>query len=129
MKKLFFYERPGAAGIKLFYWHFLRPLKCHALLEGLPGVPDPKPLRNRTRTQDERMNPVVKKKMALLKEAGKVPAKDVDRARNRAAHQEKLKATAKERMTRRRTKFDFDLWDAPKPDTKVYFWLRSLIST
>jgi len=95
-----------------------KPLRCHAMLEGLPGVPDPKPIRPRVRTVEERMNPVVKKKLALLKEQGLVTAKDKDRARNRAVYQQMKKQVTEDKKTRRRTKFDFDLWGADATEEK-----------
>jgi len=93
----------------------IKPLRCHANLSGLPGVPDPKPIRNRTRTAEERMNPVVKRKLKSLAESGILSKKMKGALLQRANHLEKKKATEQERQTRRRTKFDFDLWDEEQP--------------
>lgn len=95
----------------------MKPLRCHALLDGLPGAPDPKPNRNRTRTVEERVNPVVKKKQDILREQGVVSKKEKEAKLQRAAQIQQKKNTAAERKTRRRTKFDFDLWDAPEVST------------
>lgn len=89
----------------------LKPLRCHSLLDGLPGVPDPKPNRTRTRLPEDRVNPVVKKKLKTLVEAGIIPKKMRGALANRAKYIRQRKETEAERKTRRRTKFDFDLWD------------------
>lgn len=89
----------------------LKPLRCHSLLDGLPGVPDPKPNRTRTRLPEDRINPVVKKKLKTLVEAGIIPKKMRGALANRAEYIRQRKETEAERKTRRRTKFDFDLWD------------------
>ena len=85
--------------------------RCHSLLDGLPGVPDPKPNRPHTRTPAERINPVVAKKLKAAASAGRLPAKFVTGLAHRAEAASRRKATEAERATRRRTKFDFDLWD------------------
>lgn len=94
----------------------VKPLKCFALLEGLPGAPDPKTHRNRTRTTEERMNPVVKRKLKTLIEAGVVSKKMKSALANRAEYLKQREETQAERRTRRRTKFDFDLWDEDSPN-------------
>jgi len=88
-----------------------KPLKCHSMLDGLPGVPDPKPVRPRIRTAAERMNPVVQHKKDLLAKAGVISKKTIQARNNRAEHLRRKKASEADRKTRRRTKFDFDLWD------------------
>jgi len=116
----------------------IRPLKCHALLNGLPGVPDPKPVRNRIRTTEERMNPVVKKKLKSMIESGMMSKKMKGALSHRASQQAQKKETAAERKTRRRTKFDFDLWDndtavaapaTPKPESLEEEWLEKETKT
>jgi len=88
-----------------------KPLKCFALLEGLPGANDPKIKRNRLRTKEERMNPVVKRKLKTLVEQGIVSKKLKGSLATRAEYIKQRKENEAERRTRRRTKFDFDLWD------------------
>jgi len=88
-----------------------KPLKCFALLQGLPGANDPKIKRNRLRTKEERMNPVVKRKLKTLVEQGVVSKKLKGSLATRAEYIKQRKENEAERRTRRRTKFDFDLWD------------------
>jgi len=98
----------------------IKPLKCHSLLQGLPGVPDPKPMRRRTRTLDQRMNPVVKQRIEGMISAGIIPRKMVESKKDREMYLQMKKRTAAERQTRRRTKFDFDLWDQTvKPGEEI----------
>jgi len=87
-----------------------KKLKCFQILEGLPGAPDPVPLRNHTLTPDQRENPIVKEmKMRKIKE-GKINKKHLDRTKDRANYLAKKEENKEEAKTRRRTKFDFDLW-------------------
>jgi len=87
-----------------------KKLKCFAILEGLPGAPDPVPLRNFTLTPEQRENPIVKDmKMKKIK-AGKIQKKHLDRVKDRKSYLEKKESMKEEAKTRRRTKFDFDLW-------------------
>lgn len=87
-----------------------KKLKCFAILEGLPGAPDPVPLRNFTLTPEQRENPIVKDmKMKKIK-AGKIQKKHLDRVKDRKNYLEKKESMKEEAKTRRRTKFDFDLW-------------------
>jgi len=88
-----------------------KPLKCFALLNGLPGAANPVPLRNHTLTPEQRENPIVKDvRLRKIKE-GKIQKKHVDRVKDRRKHLEKKEATKAEAKTRRRTTFDFDLWE------------------
>jgi len=87
-----------------------RKLRCFANLEGLPGVPDPKPLRNRTKLPEDRENPIVKAMKEKKVASGKLGKKDAERIASRKRHHEEKEASKEERKTRRRTKFDFDIW-------------------
>lgn len=88
-----------------------KKLRCFANLEGLPGVPDPKPMRNRTLLPEDRENPVVKKMREDKIKAGKMSRKTLERSENRKRHLESKDAGKSVRNTRRRTVFDFDIWD------------------
>jgi len=85
-------------------------LRCFSNLEGLPGVPDPKPIRNSTLTPLERENPIVKDMKLKKIQAGKIQKKYVDSKVDRAKFKKMKKDNKVEAMTRRRTNFDFDLW-------------------
>jgi len=87
-----------------------RKLRCFANLEGLPGVPDPKPLRNRTRLPEDRENPIVKAMKEKKVKTGKLGKKDAERIASRKRQLEEKEAGKEERKTRRRTNFDFDIW-------------------
>jgi len=87
-----------------------RKLRCFANLEGLPGVPDPKPLRNHTKLPEDRENPIVKAMKEKKVASGKLGKKDAERIASRKRHHEEKEASKEERKTRRRTKFDFDIW-------------------
>merc|ERR1719430_2143136 len=89
----------------------VKKLRCFANLEGLPGVPDPKPVRNFTLTPLERENPIVKDMKLKKIQAGKIQKKFVDSKTDRAKFKKMKDDNKAEAMTRRRTKFDFDLWD------------------
>jgi len=88
-----------------------KPLKCFALLNGLPGAANPVPVRNHTLTPEQRENPIVKDKRLRNIKEGKIQKKHLDRVKDRKTHLEKKEATKAEAKTRRRTTFDFDLWD------------------
>ena len=88
-----------------------KPLKCFALLNGLPGAANPVPVRNYTLTPDQRENPIVKDKRLRKIKEGKIQKKHLDRVKDRKMHLEKKEATKAEAKTRRRTTFDFDLWE------------------
>ena len=98
-----------------------KPLKCFALLNGLPGAANPVPLRNHTLTPEQRENPIVKDvRLRKIKE-GKIQKKHLERVKDRKKHLEKKEAAKAEAKTRRRTTFDFDLWgdeDGKKEETK-----------
>jgi len=88
----------------------IKPLRCFANLEGLPGAKDPMPIRNYTKTPEERENPIVKQMKLQKVKSGKIQKKHVDGKKDRAAHLKKKEAGKEEAVTRRRTKFDFDMW-------------------
>jgi len=87
-----------------------KPLKCFANLLGLPGANDPIKKRNRTKLPEERVNPVVKDIQTKAIKAGKVKKKKMEATRARMAEAKRKQETLLDRTTRRRTKFDFDLW-------------------
>lgn len=91
-----------------------KPLKCFSNLLGLPGAKDPVKKRNRTKLPEERMNPIVKDMMEKAAKAGKVKQKVLKAEKVRREAANKKKSEALEKTTRRRTKFDFDLWDEGK---------------
>jgi len=96
-----------------------RKLRCFANLEGLPGVPDPKPLRNRTKLPEERENPIVKAMKEKKVKAGNVGKKNAERIASRKRHLEEKEANKEEKKTRRRTNFDFDIWADEEDDSKL----------
>ena len=75
-----------------------------------PGAPDPVPVRNKTRKPEERENPIVTKMRNRKIKEGKIQKKHLDRTRDRQRQLAKKETSQKEAKTRRRTKFDFDLW-------------------
>jgi len=81
-----------------------KPLRCHANLT--PEVPQEK-----HETPGQRRNPITVAKEKKLKEQGIVKAKAKLAKKHRQAANKIREATALERSTRRRTNFDFDLWD------------------
>merc|ERR550517_1171073 len=91
-------------------WKKPRKLRCFANLEGLPGVPDPKPLRNKTKLPEDRENPIVKAMKEKKVKSGKLGKKDAERIASRKRQLEEKEAGKEERKTRRRTNFDFDIW-------------------
>ena len=93
--------------------------RCFANLEGLPGVPDPKPLRNRTKLPEERENPIVKAMKEKKVKAGNVGKKNAERIASRKRHLEEKEANKEEKKTRRRTNFDFDIWADEEDDSKL----------
>ena len=76
----------------------------------MPGVADPKPLRNKTRLPEDRENPIVKAMKEKKVKEGKLGAKDAERIASRKRQLEEKEAGKEERKTRRRTNFDFDIW-------------------
>ena len=76
----------------------------------MPGVSDPKPLRNRTKLPEDRENPIVKAMKEKKVASGKLGKKDAERIASRKRHHEEKEASKEERKKRRRTKFDFDIW-------------------
>lgn len=93
----------------------IKPLRCFANLKGLPGAKDPKPLRNYTLPPEERENPIVKAMKLQKIKSGKVQKKFKDKKADREAHLKLKEAGKAEAATRRRTEFDFDLWDNETP--------------
>jgi len=94
-------------------------LKCLANLEGLPGAPDPMPIRNHTLKPEERENPIVKDMKLKKIRSGKIQKKYLESKANRD-HAMQLKESKKdESMTRRRTKFDFDLWGSSEDSSSL----------
>ena len=85
-------------------------IRCFANLEGMPGVPDPKPMRNCTKLPEDRENPIVKAMKEKKVASGKLGKKDAERIASRKRQLEEKEASKEERKTRRRTKFDFDIW-------------------
>ena len=75
-----------------------------------PGAPDPVPVRNKTHTPEERENPIVTNMRKRKIKEGKIQKKHLDRTRDRQRHLAKKEKSQEEVKTRRRTKFDFDLW-------------------
>jgi len=88
-----------------------KPLRCFANLEGLPGAKDPISHRNRSLRPEERENPIVKSMKQDNIKKGKILKKHLDSKKDRSVARENMEKKAEEAKTRRRTKFDFDLWD------------------
>jgi len=97
----------------------VKQLRCFANLEGLPGAPDPKPVRNFTLKPEERENPIVRDMKEKKIKSGKIQKKMVDSINDRQMFKKLKEANKKEATTRRRTEFDFDLWDTTKEETKL----------
>merc|ERR1712051_134799 len=76
------------------------------------GVKDPKGGRDPTKTPEQRKNPILKRKEEELAKAGIIRQKLKTAMKQRQQQNDRKKATILERTTRRRTKFDFDLWDS-----------------
>merc|ERR1712029_1073678 len=96
-----------------------KKLKCFAILDGLPGAPDPVPVRNFTLTPEQRENPIVKDMKLKKIKGGKIQKKHLDRVKDRKSYLEKKEAMKEEAKARRRTKFDFDLWGNEEKDEKL----------
>ena len=88
-----------------------KPLKCYQHLEITSGVADPIKARNRRKTPEERKNPTVVQKEKDLIAKGIVKAKTKLQKKHRELEKIKKASQVLERTTRRRTKFDFDIWD------------------
>ena len=96
-----------------------KPLKCFQHLELKSGAKDPVKVRNRRKTELERKNPLVIAKEKKLAENGIVKAKTKLQKEHRELERLKKESQKLERTTRRRTQFDFDLWDQnPNEDKK-----------
>lgn len=95
-----------------------KPLKCFQHLELKSGAKDPVKVRNRRKTELERKNPLVIAKEKKLAENGIVKAKTKIQKEHRELERLKKESTKLERTTRRRTQFDFDLWDSNPNDPK-----------
>merc|ERR1719427_2141338 len=87
----------------------VRPLRCFANLAGLPGAKDPVGLRNTTKTPAQRERKI---------KAGRISKKHQARVQDRQTALDKKEATKVERLTRRRTVFDRDLWAEQEEDKK-----------
>jgi len=87
-----------------------KKLRCFANLEGLPGVPDPVPVRNITLKPEERENPIVKDMKLRKIKSGRIQKKHLDSKRDRENYVKSKEENKKDASTRRRTTFDFDLW-------------------
>ena len=74
------------------------------------GAPDPVPLRNKTLKPEERENPIVTQMKTRKIKEGKIQKKHLERTRDRQREQARNEKWREETKTRRRTKFDFDLW-------------------
>jgi len=96
----------------------VRPLRCFANLAGLPGAQDPVGLRNTTKTPEQRENPIVTAQRERKIKAGRVSKKHQSRVQDRQTGLDKKEATKVERLTRRRTVFDRDLWAEQEEDKK-----------
>jgi len=101
-----------------------KPLKCFQFLEITGGAQDPKKGRNRQRIPEERKNPIVAAREKKLIQNGIIKEKMKKSLADRAdtlAKKESVESR-RERSTRRRTKFDFDLWneDAVDGDKKEF---------
>ena len=66
--------------------------RCFANLEGLPGVPDPKPLRNCTKLPEDRENPIVRAMKEKKVASGKLGKKDAERIASRKRQLEEKEA-------------------------------------
>jgi hypothetical protein len=66
------------------------------------------------------MNPIVRSKLASLAKAGVVGRKARQAQRNRELDAQRRKDTELDRSTRRRTTFQFDLWDKGSPPSTFY---------
>jgi len=103
-----------------------RKLRCFSNLEGLPGAPDPKPIRNFTLTPENRENPIVKDMKSRKISAGKIQKKFVDSKADRNKFKQMKEENKAEAMTRRRTNFDFDLWgDSDDPKLPSSDWVKT----
>merc|ERR1719427_937546 len=96
----------------------VRPLRCFANLAGLPGAKDPVGLRNTTKTPEQRENPIVTAQRERKIKAGRISKKHQARVQDRQTALDKKEATKVERLTRRRTVFDRDLWAEQEEDKK-----------
>jgi len=103
-----------------------KKLRCFSNLEGLPGAPDPKPIRNFTLTPESRENPIVKDMKMKKISAGKIQKKFVDSKADRNKFKQKKEENKAEDLTRRRTNFDFDLWgDSEEPKLPSSDWVKT----
>merc|ERR1712029_1085159 len=60
-----------------------KKLKCFSILDGLPGAPDPVPVRNFTLTPEQREDPIVKDMKLKKIKGGKIQKKHLDRVKDR----------------------------------------------
>jgi len=107
-----------------------KKLRCFANLEGLPGASDPKPLRNFTLKPEERENPIVKDMKLRKIQSGKIQKKFVDGKADRSKFKKMKEDNKAEALTRRRTNFDFDLWDSSaEPKLPSAEWVKATAIT
>lgn len=90
-----------------------KSLKCFSNLDvnSNSGVQDPKKGRDSRKTPEQRKNPTIKKKEEELAKAGMIREKMKKAILQRKKQKEQKDATMLNRRTRRRTNFDFDLWN------------------
>eukprot|EP00092_Neocalanus_flemingeri_P006856 GFUD01007401.1.p1 GENE.GFUD01007401.1~~GFUD01007401.1.p1 ORF type:complete len:484 (-),score=174.97 GFUD01007401.1:60-1511(-) len=103
----------------------VKKLRCFANLEGLPGAKDPKPIRNFTLKPEDRENPIVRDMKTKKIKSGKIQKKFVDSKLDRQKFLKTKEANKEEALTRRRTEFDFDLWDTTEdPKLPSPEWIK-----
>merc|ERR1719322_294167 len=91
-----------------------KSLKCFSNLdiESNSGVQDPKKGRDSRKTPEQRKNPTLKKKEEELAKNGIIKEKMAKAIIQRKKQAELKEASKLNRATRRRTNFDFDLWNS-----------------
>ncbi|XP_076051620.1 ribosome biogenesis protein NOP53 isoform X2 [Oratosquilla oratoria] len=90
----------------------VKRLRCHQLLDGLPGAKAPVKKINRVRTVDERMNPVAKEKKQKKLADPKTVARLKRRAVQSREHKEAKEKQPKSGLTDLAT---YDLWSDERP--------------
>lgn len=108
-----------------------KTFKCFSSLdiEMNSGVQDPKKGRDSRKTPEERKNPTLKKKEDEMAQAGIIRPKMAKAIKQRQQQKDKKSSALFVRSTRRRTKFDFDLWDKNvtlEGDVKVHEKLHGI---
>lgn len=96
--------------------------KCFAILSQRSAIPDPISKRNRVRSKEERMNPLLRKKIALRKANGILTRKEKQALKDKLQYLEKLKQKKKEE----RVNFKQDVWEEDSNDrTADSKWMTS----